>query len=794
MNNVVPIQQAISTRTIKALAPQTPLRGHLPFGDPEGTSDGIEVTSKWLERGGKPWLPITGEIHYSRLPRERWEEVVAKAAAGGLNSVAMYIIWQVHEPVQGQFGWDGNRDLRAFIELCGRHSLDVIIRMGPWSHGEARNGGFPDWLLELDLDLRSNDPRYLELVRRLYGEIIGQVRGLTHAEGGPIIGVQIENELYNDSQHLATLRVIAEELGLRVPLWTATGWGGAEVPETLFPLYSAYSEGFWEETDVEWPAFAAYHYLYSEVRDDLSVGKDLREALDGIVIDPETVPLKDDSVIPFATCELGGGMHVAYHRRPLVTSDDVSKLALAKVGSGSMWQGYYMYSGGSIRKGPHGTEQESHASGYPNDVPTVTYDFFAPLGEFNQVREHYHQLRRQHLWFQQDGSELSAMRTEIGGGSVDPRELRWAVRSNGERGYLFATTYQPQKRAIEGQKDVQVTIEFASEAVTVPSTPIDLPQGVSVAWPLNFQISAELTLRYATADIFTRINDDEGEIFVLAATDGVRVELAFNGVHEVTGCAVGRVVAGNTIVELTQEPGLNTVITVSEQRILILDEYSSVRTYRLQVGGQERLVRSTAAIYADGKNLIAHPDSPDTVIDMLPAPAQLASSQGELKSTTAGLWSTWTLTVADAGTNRLVENLDVEASIDPQPVFGGPMNRLTAPTDFADSAKLAVEIPRELLEDTDRALLRIQWTGDVGRAAINGEVIADHFWYGRNWDIDLTPYREELCQGSLELQLMPWKASHGIWVDPSVRGIQDGIHIEAIDVIRIPRVVLEFGL
>lgn len=790
MDNVVPATKATPTRTLKALAPEEPLRGHLAFGEPEGTEERIEVNSKWLERGGKPWFPITGEIHYSRLPRERWEEVVAKAAAGGLNSIATYVLWQVHEPVQGEYRWDGNRDLRAFVEICDRYGMDVIVRMGPWTHGEARNGGFPDWLLEIDMETRSNDPKYLELARGLYSQIIDQITGLMHADGGPIVGVQIDNELYDDSQHLATLRDMAEELGLRAALWTATGWGGAEVPETLFPLYSAYSEGFWEETDVEWPAFAPYHYLYSEVRDDLSVGKDLREALDGIVIDPETVPLKDDSVIPFATCELGGGMHVAYHRRPLVTSDDVSKLALAKVGSGSIWQGYYMYSGGSMRKGPNGTEQESHATGYPNDVPTVTYDFYAPLGEHTQVREHYHQLRRQHLWFEQDGSELSAMRTTIGGGSEDPSELRWAVRSNGERGYLFATTYQPVKRAIDAQADVQIAVEFSNDTVVVPSTPIDLPQGVSIAWPLNFQINDALTLRYATADVFTRIEDSEGTIFALAATDGVRVELCFEGDHDVAGPATAHIIGGNTIVELTQEPDINTVITVSGQRILILDESSSVRIYRLNVGGQDRLVRSTAPIYVDGDNLVAHPEAQKTVIDMLPAPEHLRTSLGELVKANSVLWSTWELTVADAGAVRLVENLDPEAGIDPEAVYGGPMNRLTAPTDFTDSARLNLEIPQELINGTDRALMRVEWTGDVGRAVVNGEVIADHFWYGREWDVDLTPHRANVVESGLELQFMPWKESLGIWVDPAVRGIEDGVSVKSVDLIRIPRVVL----
>lgn len=771
------------------------LRDHLRFGEPEGAIDRINVTSKWLERNGQPWVPVTGEIHYSRIPRDRWVEVAAKAAAGGLNSVAAYVFWQVHEPVQGEYRWDDNRDLRAFIEICAAQGLDVIVRMGPWSHGEARFGGFPDWLINLDIPLRTNDERYLELVRPLYAQMVEQMRGLTHKEGGPIVGVQLENELYDNSDHLATLRVIAEDLGLDVPLWTGTGWGGAEVPETLFPLYSAYSEGFWEESDVEWPPFAPYHFLYSEVRDDLNVGKDLREALDGIIIDPDKVPLKDDSVIPFATCELGGGMHVAYHRRPLVFSEDVANLALAKIGSGSIWQGYYMYSGGTIRKGPNGTEQESHATGYPNDVPTRTYDFYAPLNENNQVNPHYHMLRRQHLWLELDGPQIATMRTIIGGGSPDPEELRWAVRSDGHRGYAFFTTYQPPKAPISAQENVQVTVEFEDGAVTVPTSPIDLPQGVSVAWPLRFPVTADLTIRSATAQVLTTIADDSVTTLLLVATPGVPVEIVLEGEQLVTGDASTRIVDGATVVELTKEPSLNTVIETPDARIIVLDDATANTVYKLEIAGRERLISSTAPVYetpagAEIQGLVLHTDTPEVTLNILPAPSSLTLDQGSLCAGSQGIWGEWTLTVDRAGSRRIVENLAPQAAIDPQAVYGGPMNRLSAPTDFTDAAHLHLEIPADAIADVDRALLRINWTGDVGRAEIGGDIVSDHFWYGRNWDVDLTPHAQAINTGGIDLHLMPWKRELGIWVDPSVRDIPDGISVKSVDVIAIPRITV----
>ncbi|MFE6970452.1 beta-galactosidase [Isoptericola sp. NPDC057653] len=811
--------------------PAPPRRGHLGLGDPPGTPDAVAVTGRHLERAGRPWLPVTGEVHHSRIPRRRWSEVLGHARAGGLDTVATYVFWQAHEPTPGEFRWDGDLDLRAFVELAGRHGLDVVVRMGPWAHGEARHGGFPDWLVARSqatgMATRTNDPAYLELVRAFFAQTVAQLTGLAHAEGGPVVGAQMDNELYDQPEHLATLRRTAEELGLRVPLWTATGWGGAQVPATLLPVYSAYADGFWEDAGTAWPAFAPVHFRYSAVRDDLGVGADLREALDGVVVTPGAVPLDgapppDGDALPYVTCELGGGMHVAYHRRPLVTPEDVAALALAKLGSGSVWQGYYMYAGGTQRTGGHGTEQESHATGYPNDVPTRTYDFGAPVGEHGQVRRHHHLLRRQHLWLQEDGPALAAMTATVGGGSEDPGELRWSVRSDSRRGYLFLTTYQPARRPLAAQPGVQVEVVLDDAAVVVPSRPVDLPAGVSVAWPLRFPLGAGLVLRSATAQVLTRLPDGPGVdgtgdgLVVLVATDGVPVELVLDGDVDATGPVAARREDGATVVDLTGGPGPDAVVGLRAPsggpgvRVLVLDEATADRLYRLDVLGRERLVLCEAPVQALDGALVVHTDAPAVTVSLLPAPAGLVASSADgadvarVAPAPAGpdrgagtLWTSWTVAVPGAGTRRLATDLRPHAPAPPDPARGGPMDRLSAPTDFAGAARVHLDVPAGALVDVDRALLRVAWTGDVGRAVLHraggDEVVGDHFWHGRDWDVDLTPWRDDVARGGLTLELLPWRRATGVWVDPSVRDVPDGIAVAAVDVVRVARVVLVAG-
>jgi beta-galactosidase len=755
---------------LRVFKPAPPVRGHLPYGEPHGTPDRIEVTSRYLERGGRPWIPITGEIHYSRIPRERWSEVLGHARAGGLDTVATYIFWAAHEPEPGRFDWSGNLDLRAFAETAAAHGLDVIARLGPWGHGEYRNGGFPDWLLARDLKPRTNDPAYLDLVRPLYAQIAARLRGLTHTEGGPVIGAQVDNELYDQPEHLQTLREIAEAAGLHVPIWTATGWGGVQVPDTLLPVYGAYAEGFWEDETTEWPAFAPIHYRYSEIRDDLSVGADLREALDGVA----AAESQHDELRPFATCELGGGMHVAYHRRPLVSPEDVANLALAKIGSGSAWQGYYMYAGGTQRTGPQGTEQESHATGYPNDVPQLTYDFHAPIGEHGQIRPHHHLLRRQHLWLREEGHRIAAMDATVGGGSEDPEELRWSVRSDGTRGYLFLTTYQPPKQPIAAQDGVQFTVHFEDGSVTVPTVPIDVPAGRSLVWPLRYALTPDLELRSATAQLLTRLADEDGDLVVFAAIDGVPAEF---------------VLGDGSIVKLPGPPGPECLVHLAGVRLLVLDESSANRLYRLPIGGRDRLVLADVPVYADAGNLVAQPEAPVATVAVWPAPEAFAVAGADLDSPQGeGLWRTWTLRANHAGLVLVQVESRPAAGPAPEPARGGPMRRLSAPTDYSSAVDVRVEIPD--FTGSDRALLRLQWTGDVGRAHIGDRFVSDHFWHGRAWDIDLTPHRDAVAEHGVRLELLPLRRATGVWVDPSVRDTEDGLSIASATLVRIGKVRL----
>ncbi len=743
--------------------PDAPIDAPLDMGDPAGEARGIRLTSRYVERDGRPWFPIMGEYHFSRDLPENWERELRKMKAGGVNIVATYMLWIVHEEVRGQVRWDGQRDVRRFVETAARVGLDVVLRIGPWAHGETRNGGFPDWLQELPIAHRTNDPAYLALARGWYAAIEEQVRGLFHASGGPIVGVQIDNELYDQPDHLGRLRELAEEVGMAAPLWVATGWGGAQLPDrALLPVYAGYSDGFWDESTTDWPEFGVMHFTFNTVRDDLSVGADLRDApaeVDG------SATLGADDPWPFATCELGGGMQVAYHRRPLVDSDDVAALALTKLGSGSAWQGYYLFHGATQVIGERSTTQESHATGYPNDLPVRNYDFFAPLGSDGAERPHFHQLRRQHLFLDAFGDRLAASPTTLPAPDEDP--VRWAVRGDGERGFLFVNNHQPAVAPLAPVEGVRFDVAFdGAREVTVPMDPFTLHEGVFAFWPLR-QPFGSVPAVTATAQPITQFAAGNRTVVLLAATDGVPVELQLEGVaaSSVEGAEVAE--HGDVVIARpTSEPGLGCEVRVGDTTFVILTPALADAVWRGDIDGRDSVVVWQGSAWFDGglRLVVPERDQPLAVFPPLEAAEDLAAAPAE-----GTVFATF-----------LVPGSDIVRPL-PTPVFdvaavapvrtGGSGGRFSAPddADFAALAPVAIDVPDELFDEADSVVLRLDWTGDAMRVWAGSTLIADQFWYGRSFDIDLTPHREAIREGGLRLRAFAWAPDSGVYVDARVR-------------------------
>jgi len=175
---------------------------------------------------GKPFQIISGEIHYSRIPKEYWRHRIKMVKAMGCNTIATYVFWNYHEIEKGKFDFTSeNRDLVHFIEIVKEEGMWLLFRPGPYSCGEWDLGGIPPYLLSIpDIKLRCMDSRYMQAVEKYIKIISEKIRPYLIANGGPIILLQIENEYGsygNDKVYMKKLKKLWQENGIDIPFCTS---------------------------------------------------------------------------------------------------------------------------------------------------------------------------------------------------------------------------------------------------------------------------------------------------------------------------------------------------------------------------------------------------------------------------------------------------------------------------------------------------------------------------------------------------------------------------------------------
>lgn len=700
--------------------------GHLKLGGSNPSGERIEVNSYYMSVGGKPVIPVMGEFHYSRYPECQWEEEILKMKAGGVTVIPTYVFWNIHEEKEGVFNWEGNRNLRKFLSLCQKHNMWTVVRIGPFCHGEIRNGGLPDWLFAKPLEIRSNDANYLKYVKRLYEEIGRQLEGLCYKDGGTIIGTQIENEHQHSAApwgitypgepkdmtsatydanitmigvsvqdkkittadlgdlHMKTLKKMAEEAGIQTPLYTATGWGNAAViGEEAIPVTAAYTYPFWAK-----PGMSPFCMF-----------KDIQK-------NPDYAPVRyDTEKYPSFCAEMGVGIQMIYTRRPIVTAKAAEALMVRTLGSGANGIGYYMYHGGSTPKmGP-----TAFFSDEPMGMPKISYDFQAPLGEFGLEHGSYRALRLLHLFLNDFSSQLAPMETVLPKGyeqmTPDNREtLRYAARVKGKSGFVFMVNFQDHDTARVDQKDLCLRLKFADETLRIPSQgTFTLPKDESLILPFNFQMEDAL-LKYATAQLLLKLDDKGTDHYFFFVPEGIQPEFVFDKTT----------VAGKHC--YTPEAGLKSTFTVKT---------SGGKRFKVTTLTREQALN---ACKIDGKLLI-----------------------------------TSSMVLPEAGRVRLLNMGDPVFRYVEYPSAKGFKEQMEGVPSVQSeytfrkvgSRRLAVRFSGKEYPQVNDYFLRLDYTGDVAMAFLKGELVLDHFYYGAPWQISLKRFQQELTDEELSFYIRP---------------------------------------
>jgi hypothetical protein len=633
---------------------------------------------------------------------------------------------------------------------------------------EISVGGFPDWLLAKTAT-RENNPVYLEYIRRFWAEVAKQTQGLFWKDGGPIIGVQLENEYSargpgKGADHILKLREIARDVGLVAPFYAVTGWDNAAIPSRdVLPVFGGYADGFWWRSLEDLPPNP--NYFFTKTRCEENVGDDLQSKhreIDAF-----------DSGYPFLTAEMGGGMANSYHRRPVLSADDTAAMAVVKLGSGVVGYGYYMFHGGTNPAGAKITLQESQATGYPNDLPVKSYDFQAPLGEFGQENPSYRVLKTLHLFLSDFGAALAPMTPYFPDvrprGKDDILTPRVAARIQNDHGFLFINNHE-RGRQLVAHKDFQVKLKLPSGVLHVPRAPTTVPADAYAVWPVNLDLNG-VVLRYATAQLLCKLR--EPATYVFFALPGIAPELAFENGDDIT--------IENLTGQITREqsttyvhaidPGTQIAVRVrpktgEDVNILVLTREQALNVWKTTVGEKERLIFSPANLYFDGNGM--HLAARETsrmkagfypALEHPPAAFDRASDDGVFQVFSAHLTPV-----------SIAVKIQQVHDADPIPLPKRCKDVAVVPQEstFAAAARWIIEVPPSDSGSSDDLLLQIDYQGDIARLYTDGNLLTDNFYNGNVWSVGIVRAAAQKA-AKLELDILPLHdhapiyLPHGAW-------------------------------
>jgi len=723
------------------------ISGHLNLGGSNPAGEKIDVNNYYITLGGKPFFPILGEFHYSRYPSAYWDEEIKKMKAGGVNVIATYVFWNIHERTEGVFDWSNDLNLRRFAELCEKNNIYLIVRMGPFDHGEMRNGGIPDWLYGRTFEIRLNNEGYLGYVDKLYKEIGLQCRGLLYKDGGPIIGVQLENEYQHSAapweitytgakkeytvaemnaavtheqisdtdgvnpyaeegkKHMAKLKELAIKNGMDVPLFTATGWGNATIVDKgCIPVTAGYVYPFWTE-----PAPSSF-YLFKDIHKN-----------------PDYSPVNYDSELyPSIPAEIGPGIQVIYARRPIVDPVSVLPFMVRIIGSGSNGIGYYMYHGGStpVFDGKFYNEEV-------NGIPKINYDFQAPIGQYGQTRYHYNSLKTLHMFLESYEEKLAPMQTVIPetNSNIIPensKTLRYAVRSKKDSGFLFMINFQDHLEYSD-INDVSVEVKTENGTIRFPhSGTFDLKKTTSAILPFNLKLG-NTKLKSATVQPLTILNADGKKYYVFYSIAGITPELLVeNGVDLSKFQNAKRtkndgysIVKGNNGEIFSFQSGNDEFLIIPYEMALNSTKFGN------------QLIFSDGTITNHGNQFSIVTRESNLNIDIFP---KLSEDP----------------TISFANLNKVKSKFDGFSSYNLSfkvPESFIQINRVT-------DRKFSVTTKGDLDELND-VFLQVDYIGDRGMAFIDGLLVNEDFYHESKWEIGMKTFLPKLTNKEMVLIFHP---------------------------------------
>lgn len=722
----------------------------------------LNVKRDYIEIDQKPVFIYGGDLSYCRVPRRLWKERMLQMKAAGMNTITVYAVWAFHQPDSSTFDFENDRDLAAFIDTIAECGMYCIYRMGPFVHGEFRNGGLPQWIVdELGTKARTNDPKYLEYAERYYEKLIEIAKPRQISSGGPIIIIQLENELGSagckgddlprgsesveeNAKHLLFYYDLVKKNGINVPVLDIN-----HIPDKekyfdslidsggLYPVNCFYCDGNLGDYSTEW--------------------------------------WKEHSR-PKITIETGGGMFVRYYdtpayrntnsfQGPLVPPEMIEGAINLHLAEGCSGVNLYIFCDG----------QNPDECG-ESMLPEKNMNYQAPISVVGRLRKSYYAVKRIGWFLRSFGNELLKSspceewaKVKYSGtahpGSENNGDLFATYDTNREEESQDHQTDQIKSlaRTTKGlnlsesnflfirnasnngsswKRDIKVLVSPSQLACEVwheypKKTTMEMPPQTLKTMPFFVRLAKGNFLEYSTAELLDKRSFNGKTQVVLCESNEVMTEtrLVIPSVDNIrfTGNVLVLKESPNTVTLIAKTERFPITVETDDLRIILMEKSYAENLW--DIG--DRFVWSETPISGTEKKIVCSTEKKDFCME----------------------WMTETKPVLLRGLSNPEESYDEARSI----------YRLSGTFDLTvpeikwkkhysgEDIILTASIDPGLLNGIEDLVLTIRHNGMVGKAFFNGKLVSDHA-YGKflPWEIGLRGTAD--VPG--ELKIVCYKASN----------------------------------
>lgn len=456
------------------------------------------------------------ECPYPRCPRELWRDRFLKARQAGFNTIDTYVFWNYHERQEGHFDFT---ELEEYLKLAQESGFWVILRPGPYVDAEFERGGFPYWIIAKRFPVRSMHPESLKTSKYWYDHVLPIIRKHQITQGGPVLMMQIENELdftnFTETEQREYIRFLARTAwaaGIQVPLIT-------NVTSVVRDRTDPDMARIMDTCDY----YPRWSFLVDRELQALPPGATLEDKVsqsDRAVLASIRRQRKEQPDCLLGIAELGTGYYSKFGGKLSVDEEGVEAAqtnAFTKtiIEQGATYFNYYLGFGG--------TNFEWAAKGV-----TTTYDFGAPIREWGGLSDKYYELRGIGAFVRMFGKMLTRSRVLEKACHSSSADMTVSERVSDQSGFVFVRTNTESQHHFkltfrDPARSGNFSVPREGELIMGPRTMKILPVQIPVTGG---------HLRYSTAEILAQGTSHDRSFLVIYDEPGSLVEIALEAKEE----------------------------------------------------------------------------------------------------------------------------------------------------------------------------------------------------------------------------------------------------------------------